>query len=310
MKSSYLYLHGLRFHYLQWNTEDGGQPVVLLNDISSNARIWEPAARLLAQAGFSLSAPDLRGHGLTDKPESGYNFDWFTRALIALLDAWDYERPVLVGHSWGALLALEYASHFTFGPRAPRGLVLIDGGLSQLAAGPGTPEAATWERTAERLAPPYMNGMKLTEFLQYIRQTSHGWEPDEETLPLILSNFEILEEGDSEDSNGASPDSSEVIYPRLSVAHYMELVRALWEYKTYDKFSRVSCPVLMIPARPPGDITPDLAEQIRRKEKGVAEARKRIKDLRVEWMIDTSHHVPLQRPGELARLITEFVQSL
>src|SRR3990172_1189951 len=100
MNSSYFLLNGLRVHYLHWNLGDAGRPVVLLHGLASNARIWELVAPELVLAGLVPLAPDLRGHGLTDKPDGDYGFETYRRDLLAFLDAAQVERPVLVGHSW------------------------------------------------------------------------------------------------------------------------------------------------------------------------------------------------------------------
>src|SRR5512133_1636959 len=128
MPSSYLFLNDLRVHYLHWNLEDGGQPAVLLHGLASNARIWERTVPFLTQNGLVPLAPDGRGHGLTDKPDGDYGFDTFQGDLAAFINATHMERPLLIGHSWGAALALYYAARVAVGPRAPLGLVLVDGG--------------------------------------------------------------------------------------------------------------------------------------------------------------------------------------
>ncbi len=89
-------------HYLSWNAASSGVPVVLVHGLASNARIWEKVAPFLVDGGLASYALDLRGHGLTDKPDSDYGFDTYYRDLSAFMDALNLEKPLLVGHSWGA----------------------------------------------------------------------------------------------------------------------------------------------------------------------------------------------------------------
>ena len=125
----------------------GAPTVVLLHGLASNARIWDGVARRLLQRGISVLALDLRGHGLSDQPLAGYDFASLSDDLDAVLEQADTQRPVIVGHSWGAHVALHHAVH---GKRRSAGLVLLDGGYLDYRVVPGL-SAADAEA---RLAPP------------------------------------------------------------------------------------------------------------------------------------------------------------
>ena len=288
MSSSYLYLNGLRVHYLRWDQDRPGLPVVLLHGLASNARIWELAAPYLVERGVAPLAPDQRGHGLTDKPEGGYSFDSFHNDLRAVVAAHDLERPVLVGHSWGAMVALDYAARLPFGALSPAGLVLVDGGMTQMDDVPG----ATWEAARQRLAPPRLAGTPLETFLEHFSRPDGSWRPDDRAVQIILANFEISDQ--------------ETISPHLSFDHHMQIVRAMWEFKTYERFERVRCPVRMISALPHEPQSPAEQEYVALKQRGIDQARRKIEDLDVHWMPDTVHDIPLQHPAELADLIADF----
>ena len=286
-ESSYLFINGLRVHYLHWNQADGSPLLVLLHGLASNARIWELVGDELAARGFAVLAPDARGHGLTDKPEDGYDFETYTRDLAALLDACDLNHPILVGHSWGASVILDYAARFTFGPRAPAGIALVDGGTTQMDAA-----GLSWEQMRDRLTPPQLAGMPLETLLSHLSSPDSRWQPDARAIQIILGNFEISEE--------------ETISPRLSFEHHMQIVRAMWDFKTYERYSRLRCPVLAVPARPPEPMTDRERDFLTQKERGIAIAQERMQDFRVHWMEDTIHDIPLQRPVELADQIASL----
>jgi len=290
-ESSYLLINDIRLHYLHWNLGDGSPLVVLLHGLASNARIWELVAPYLVERGFALVAPDARGHGLTDKPDGDYSFEPFTRDLSALLTTFEARRPVLVGHSWGAMVALDYATRITHGPLAPAGLALVDGGGTQM-----DDSGSSWEEMRDRLTPPRLAGLPLEAFLSRLGAHNSRWQPDSQAIQIILANFEVAED--------------ETISPHLSFEHHMQIVRAMWDFKTYERYSRLACPVLMVPARPVEPFSPQEREFLTLKERGIARGRERIKDLRVHWMEDTIHDIPLQRPAELATVLVEFVDSL
>jgi pimeloyl-ACP methyl ester carboxylesterase len=165
--SSYLFTNNLRVHYLKWGSLTIERPVLLLHGLASNARIWELAAPRLAQAGLRPLAWDGRGHGLSDAPDGDYGFDTYLRDLSAFIETCGLERPLLVGHSWGGLLALDYAARRPVGPRAPAGIVLVDGGMNQF-----DDSGLSWEEVRERLTPPRLAGTPLAEFMQLLQQYS------------------------------------------------------------------------------------------------------------------------------------------
>ena len=292
MHSSYFLLNDIRSHYLRWGNAGDGQPVLLLHGLASNARIWDMVAPQLNEAGLVPMAPDARGHGLTDKPDGDYGIETFLRDLLVFIDAAHLEKPFLVGHSWGGMLALEYAARFPIGARAPAGLVLVDGGFTQMDQFPG----ATWEQMRERLTPPKLAGIPVETFLSMLGGASQKWQPDDQAIQAILANFEI--------------STDETIYPRLSLEHHMQILHSIWEFQVHERFERVRCPVLLVAASPPGPLSADEEAFLELKRKGVALAQSRMVDLRVRWMNDTIHDIPLQRPAELASLIADFASEM
>ena len=122
------------------------------------------------------------------------------------------------------------------------------------------------------------------------------WKPDDQDLSIILANFEISKE--------------ETISPHLSFEHHMQILRSMWEYKTYEHFTRLGCPVLMIPAELSGSHLPEQQTYLALKERGIQHAEATIKKLSVQRMFDTIHDIPLQRPKELAELIIQFAQTI
>jgi pimeloyl-ACP methyl ester carboxylesterase len=291
MQSSYLLVNDLRYHYYFDNLRDGARPALLLHGLASNARIWEKTAPTLAAGGLAIYAPDLRGHGLTDKPDGDYSFNAFIQDLAAFMDTCDLKRPVLIGHSWGAMLALDYAARFAIGPRAPAALVLVDGGINQLDDMPG----ATWETVRDRLTPPRLAGVALDDFLQRLDGNS-TWKPDEEDLSIILANFEI--------------DADERVAPRLTFERHMQIVEAMWGFPTYERYSRLRCPTLALPARPAPPYSPGEAEYLALKERGLARIQQACTTLQAHWMENSIHDIPLQRPVEMAQVVLDFLAGV
>lgn len=285
MPSSYLLLNGLRFHYLSWGGD--GPPLVLLHGLASNARIWQLTAPRLAEAGYRVVALDQRNHGLTDPAEGGFDFPSITRDLHAFLEAMNFERPLLVGHSWGASTVLSYAAAR---PAGPAGIVLVDGGFIQMRDLPNM----TWEKAEQMLRPPELDGMPVEEYRARMRNWMNGWYSDE-AAEIALANFRI--------------DEDDRLYRRLPIPRHMLIARALYDKPTFELYERLRCPALLCPAiDTPRD---ERAAQFNAlKREGVARAQQISPLVRARWFEETAHDVPLHRPAELAQAILDFAASL
>ena len=284
-QSEFVEAGGLRLHYRDWGGD--GEPLLLLHGLASNARIWDLTAPLLS-GRFRVFALDQRGHGLSDKPEGGYDFASITGDVAAFVQALGLQRPALVGHSWGANVALQFAADRPDGVSA---LALVDGGFLEISAF----EGMSWERTVEVMSPPPLSGMKLEAFLQGARKwpgLGEFWNDD--VQQIVLANFRV--------------DTNDTIHPHLSRDNHLKILRSLWEQKPSALWSRVRCPILLVPStRDHPD--PRNAVWMEHKRKGIALAEERAPSLEVVWMDDTIHDVPLQRPAELAGAIRSFLES-
>ena len=285
---SYLYLNGLRFHYKNWGGPPDGQPLVLLHGLASNARIWDLVAPHLVERGLRVFALDQRGHGLSDVPPDGYDFATIVSDLREFVRALNLEHPLLVGHSWGASTVLEYAARHSAGPFAPAGIVLVDGGVVDMGDSPYMP---TWEAAEEILRPPPLAGTPREEFLDMIRRIA-GEAYTDQMGDIVLGNFLVRED--------------DTIAPRLPLDKHMTIARALYKQEKGSLYPRVRCPVLAIPATPPGEPTERARIFVAQQEKGIARLKESLPAARVVPFPDTLHDVPLHRPAELAQVIGDW----
>ncbi|MHB1988208.1 MAG: alpha/beta fold hydrolase [Acidimicrobiales bacterium] len=122
----------LRLRGRSWGP--GPPDAILLHGLASNARIWDGVASELAALGISTLALDLRGHGRSDQPTTGYDFDTLSGDIDAVFEESEASEPIVVGHSWGAHVALHHAVH---GAYRATGLVLVDGGYLDYRVVPG-----------------------------------------------------------------------------------------------------------------------------------------------------------------------------
>ena len=105
---------------------DGDEPAIIgIHGLTANHTCWYPVAQALAPR-HRFIAYDLRGRGGSAKPERDYNLAAHDRDLLGLLDRLELERPVIMGHSLGAHIAVRFAAHH---PERVAKLVLFDGGI-------------------------------------------------------------------------------------------------------------------------------------------------------------------------------------
>jgi len=103
-ESKYVAANGINHHYLEWGDPET-PPIVMLHGLGLCAQVWNKLARGLAQDYHVLSF-DLRGHGDTDKPGSGYTFQKLGEDVSAIIQKMGLERPFAVGHSAGGMSLL------------------------------------------------------------------------------------------------------------------------------------------------------------------------------------------------------------
>lgn len=115
---------GFRQHYLDWAGD--GIPVVLLHPKRSNARHWDHMVDAMKSSNRVL-APDARGHGLSDYPESGYRVPELAQDALAFIDALEIEKAIFVGCATGGNLSIWLAASH---PDRVAAIGVVDPGLS------------------------------------------------------------------------------------------------------------------------------------------------------------------------------------
>jgi pimeloyl-ACP methyl ester carboxylesterase len=127
MKNNQVTLHGHRIWYR--SAGEPGSPVVLLiHGITSSSATWEPVIPALAEQAYVI-APDLLGHGDSDKPRADYSLGSLASMLRDLLEHLGIERATIVGHSLGGGVAMQFSYQY---PDYCERMVLVgSGGLGR-----------------------------------------------------------------------------------------------------------------------------------------------------------------------------------
>jgi len=103
-------IHGHRMAYRV--SGDPGRPVLLLvHGLTSSSATWEPVMAAMGEQAHVI-APDLVGHGASDKPRGDYSLGAFAAGLRDLLEKLGHTSATVVGHSLGGGVALQFAYQF------------------------------------------------------------------------------------------------------------------------------------------------------------------------------------------------------
>lgn len=123
---------------IRWRTVHGyrrafrmtgsGPALLLVHGIGDSSLTWRSVIPRLA-AQHTVIAPDLLGHGASDKPRADYSVAAYANGMRDLLSVLDVDRATIVGHSLGAGVAMQFAYQY---PERTERLVLVSaGGVSQ-----------------------------------------------------------------------------------------------------------------------------------------------------------------------------------
>ncbi|HEX7735399.1 MAG TPA: alpha/beta hydrolase [Ktedonobacteraceae bacterium] len=289
-RDGFLAVNGLQLHYRCWMAEEARADLpafLLLHGLASSSYIWNLVAPLLAARGYMVVALDQRGHGESEKPAHGYDFANVLADDRAVVQALGLRRPIVVGHSWGAQAALEYAA----APQADlSALILVDGAVQQLSRRPGW----SLEKALVELAPPRYAGVTRETFLGFYASSplAQQWTPEIEATVLHIVD--------------QHPDGT--ISPRLTFENHLQIIAAMWYQPTLELYAHVHCPVQIVVAeREPIDAASRQRAQLR--EQGLEQIRALRPAARIVHMRDTIHDIPLQRPEKLVEEMLAFIPA-
>jgi pimeloyl-ACP methyl ester carboxylesterase len=114
-------IHGYRRAY---RIAGSGPAILLIHGIGDNSTTWNAIQAALAQR-FTVIAPDLLGHGRSDKPRADYSVAAYANGMRDLLSVLEIERVTVLGHSLGGGVAMQFAYQF---PHLVDRLILVGAG--------------------------------------------------------------------------------------------------------------------------------------------------------------------------------------
>ena len=274
-------IHGKRRAFVKTGS---GPVLLLLHGLACDRSTWDRVLPLLARS-YTVIAPDLLGHGESDKPRADYTLGGYANGMRDLLTVLGIDKVTVVGHSFGGGVAMQFA--YQFPERTQRVMLVSSGGLGpevtplvKLIQAPG------WEGVMRVLTLP---GIRHLETGALRALSSYGAGP-------LRKYTRDLDEG------AAILESWQDRGTRFAIRH---LVRAVidWQGQIVTMSDRAylteSMPMAVVWGRD------DQVIPVRHSSNAAALA----PDATVTVLPDSGHFPHRDHPEQFARLVDDFVTS-
>ncbi len=272
-----------------------GEPIVFLHYLGGASRIWNAVIPQFVK-NYRVFAIDLRGHGKTEQPESGYGMESMAEDVKGVLDVLQLDRVHFVGSSLGCYVGTRFASLY---PEKVISLVNSEGAL-QNDRGPNGKLGDS--ETREELVQKYFGGTGLVQkyfggpepefnsretFMEYMME---NWKPWNEVRKRALEDYDLRK-----------LDNGKFTFP-LTMNTRLQIAEALSDLKLEEWYQNVTCPVLYLPAEKEGDLDKKLAS--------IEQFKLLLKESKTVVIPETTHAMMFEHYDELSREIHSFYNEI
>ncbi|HET9077058.1 MAG TPA: alpha/beta hydrolase [Acidimicrobiales bacterium] len=258
-----------------------GRPLLLIHGITLQAGVWAPQLHTLADR-YRVVAMDVRGHGRSVAGGDGFGRKAAARDVAAVLDHLDLRDAVVVGHSMGGMILMEFAGDHP-GQLSERvaGLVFMDTAAYQLLPRPALPVAqALGRRVRRRLdqgRPVYQRPVGDDDLSWFLARLAFGARPSGRAVDQLRRYLEEVPQSTSLPSgidlldHDARDALRRTRTPSLVLVGSRDLLTPVWAARRIARF---------------------------------------LPGARLEVLPRAGHQLMQERPVEVARLLDQFVAGL
>ncbi len=282
VRCQFISANGLRLRL--WQLGQHGRPIVLLHGFTSSAwRTWKHVAPLLA-ARYRTFWYDLRGHGESDKPPTGYAYADYAADARAVCAALGLEQLILAGHSLGGATILTLAAET---PDFPAALIPIDPPLWRAGDQPAA-RTRFFDILDLKLLPP-------SQFEAAIRAQNPGLD-DEDMADVLLARGQVSPSAIVETTRASS--GIDMLAPLEGQrTRSFDLIEPLTSFR---------CPTLLVR----GALTTGAAVPAIVLDDYFERALARLPRGQGHTVAGVGHNVPQEKPAELAAAMLDFLDAL
>jgi len=307
---TFIELHAAAEKSLYLGDLGDGIPVIFVHGFPELAFSWRYQLPAVAAAGYRAIAPDMRGYGATDKPDSveNYSIQHLVGDLEGLLDALQIDRAHFVAHDWGAVLSWQFsllaphrmlslvALNIPFFPRPPADpITLMRAALGDDFYIVNFQDSDEADRRCDA-DPKWVFEVMMRKNLISRERFN--------TLPKSKRVFSILAALNRKELPGEpllSPEELQVYADAFSAGGFTAPINWYrnWSHNwasTADVEQRVTVPTLFIEAVDDTIIAPEQIEAMK----------PHVDDLQIRTLMDCGHWSQQERPDEVNALLLEW----
>ena len=211
----------LKIHYLG-NNNKSEITLLMIHGLSSSCFLWTPLIKELNKHKFNIYAIDLKGHGLSGKPENGYSMKSLSEDVINFIKKMKLNNVIIIGQSMGADLGVLVSTKIN---DKIIGCIGIDGGAINLKQ-----KFLIKKIALKALEPPNMEGIDKDVMLSRMRKHRKDWS--EEAIQGQFSIFEV--------------DNNNKIKKRLKLENHMKILNGLWDNSSIENLLASKVPIYLI----------------------------------------------------------------
>jgi non-heme chloroperoxidase len=290
-QSSFVTVNGVKLHYLDWSGK--GETILFLHGLGDTAHIFDDLAPKFTNQ-FRVLGLTWRGHGQSEKPDTGYDTATLVEDIRQFLDALKVERVILAGHS----VAGDQLTRFA-GMHSNRVLKLVY--LDAASDRAGLPEIH--KQVPVELFPSKVEAQSRDGLRSWITRMSFWSDAWEANLREMYSPDGKLS-NEAERSNvsrlamqgtiNSHPDYTKVKSPALNIA-------------VVGFSSKLSDLVKTLPEATRKKAEGSLSTMKKFQEQEIERFRKEIRNGRVVVLTNADHHCFIQRQDEVVREMQGFL---
>jgi len=261
----------------------GDQPVIFLHYMGGSSLIWGSLIPYFI-SNYRVITLDLRGHGQSDQPETGYDIETMVEDVMGVLDFLNINKSHFIGSSLGCYVGTRLASLY---PERVLSLVNSEGAIQNNSGPHGRFKESKEEFLKKYFSEPETTFLSREEYLMYLKENWTPWnyarrKVAEQTPLRELSNGKL-----------ATKTSNKTLY---------QIASNLFDIQLEDWYKTVNCPVLFLPAEKEGDLNEKL--------RFIHQIEKFLPYSKIEIIANSTHAMMFDHEKEFSYAINRFYNYL
>ena len=271
--------NGVRLHYVE---QGEGPLILLLHGFPEHWYSWRHQIGPLAEAGYRVVAPDLRGYNLSEKPRGGYDIKTLTKDVRGLIRALGERSATVVGHDWGGIIALQFPIDY---PKACDRLIVMNAPLVR---------SRYWQRDN------YPNNLyALVMHLPFLAKRRMWGDVDAAVRQIFHSVSGGNEPWTDEDYEEFARALKQPGALDAAMKYYRNIYWPDWFLTWPDRNERINCPTQFIWG------AKDRAVRLEFMDEAAAQ----VNHLRTHVVQEAGHWVQQEQPAEVTAAMLDFLSN-